>query len=198
LQNNERLSSFVVGIFRCEHCGLSLVNNNGYFRCSKLSHGTCEGCGTVLIKDAEALIVSVLEDLQSGQNIKTLKFDSPAKNVPPASEAASFQSLLDKATEKLSRIKSAYENGIDSIEEYKENKKRVLSEIEEIKRNMSSPESVPKNNTPDKKEFLKRVQQALTAINSDASPLEKREAVKLVISRVVKDSDNNFTFYFAP
>lgn len=55
-----------------------------------------------------------------------------------------YKILLAKERKKLERVKDAYEAGIDSLEEYRINKEKILKTIAELEKN-KKPESSQKD-----------------------------------------------------
>jgi DNA invertase Pin-like site-specific DNA recombinase len=116
------------GLVRCKECGKTLVRSQkDYYQCSGYVKGACSTSQLIRIDKIES---TILEQIQKD-------FDSKLKlNVKINSKSFSDNEVqiiynqLEKLKEKESRIKEAYINGIDSIEEYKANKKDLQEQKE--------------------------------------------------------------------
>lgn len=83
------------------------------------------------------------------------------------SERESLLSELDKISNREKRIRLAYENEVDTLEEYKRNKERLQKDREDI---LMQLENLNKNNedTKTKSDVLKNVQTVYDVIKNDA------------------------------
>ncbi len=109
------------GLVRCKLCGCTLVRNNkDFYQCNGYVKGKCSKSQLVKISTIEKTILDQIQkDFTNSININ-VKFGLNQKNTD---ETYILLSELEKLKEKERRIKEAYINGIDTIEEYKENKK---------------------------------------------------------------------------
>lgn len=127
------ISHWLTGIVRCGVCGCTMVNCNGYLYCNNYNKGVCTGNGGISIIKAEKIILDTIYKLiPNSNNIKI--------SVIPFSENKSdtFTPLLSAAENKLTRIKAAYECGIDTLDEYKSNKQKITNEINILKQKIES------------------------------------------------------------
>ena len=131
------LSHWLVGFARCGLCGGAMVNCRGYFYCGKKSKGGCIGMKGIRIQTVAEKLIMLLKDFTQGL--------SPAYIIPGTGEhsGCSGKDMLSSALCRLSRVKEAYEAGIDTLDEYRINKAKITAEIEIIKRDLifSSPDS---------------------------------------------------------
>lgn len=194
LHDRTQVSHWLVGILRCGICGAVLVNCGGYFYCSKKNKGLCGGNGCVSLKVIEKIVIEELE--------KTLNYDvkdivvSFLGKKPDNSEIMSIQVQIKRAQLKLNRIKEAYEDGIDSLAEYKTNKNRILSEIEQLNQRKSVIEDTEKNKSADKKiEVKKDINRLLEILkSSDVDNNLKNNVAKSIIKEIVKTGQDGKTF----
>lgn len=88
-------------------------------------------------------------------------------------------------------MKEAYESGIDDLEEYKENKTKVKSEIKEIKNQIKNlnteqiPEPSDNNQKADESQKLK-IKRVLDILEENISNFDKREILRRMIKEIVK------------
>lgn len=94
---------------------------------------------------------------------------------------AALQSELGKISSKEERIKQAYINGIDSIDEYKKNKTDLQSRRAEIERSIAAEENIIR---PDSSAFRGTVRDVLDVIENDASFEKKAEALRSCVSYI--------------
>ncbi|MCI8461164.1 MAG: hypothetical protein HFE81_07170, partial [Bacilli bacterium] len=97
---------------------------------------------------------------------------------------------LEQLKEKEIRIKEAYREGIDTLEEYKENKNIILREQTRLKNELSKIQKPKLNNK--KKEIIengKKVSEILK--NNNISLKEKNEVANILINKVEYDYNSN-------
>lgn len=130
------------GIVRCSSCGATLTyspSHNG-FQCWKYAKGQCSTSHYISATKLEGGILSALEQVTvTDQFIKD--------NTPVEAPEQDFQLQRDRLEAMLKRAKAAYVEGIDTLEEYSVNKKKIIAEIEEIdlaERNAEMERELPK------------------------------------------------------
>ncbi len=106
---------------------------------------------------------------------------------------------LAEIAKKEERIKQAYRDGIDTLEEYKENKGILIREREELQKQLDKftiPKKLSKSNA--KKIMLERIQNVYEIIQDETISMQVRnEAVKSVLEKIVFDrEDSRLDFYF--
>lgn len=124
------------GLIRCDSCGGLIVKCNSSFQCTGYSHGRCAVSHSISVKAVEE---AILEQLQHDYKNKPINIEISSNSFNNDSEINILSNQLEQIELKEKRVKMAYENGIDTIEEYKENKerlslekKKVSSKIEEL------------------------------------------------------------------
>lgn len=130
-RNSINVSSWLKGIVRCKECGSTMVLNYKYkLRCNGYNKGKCSNHNAIDIEEAKNLIINQLKlDFSTGR-IDNIVINN--KTTKKTSEYEILQNSLNNIKEKEKRIKDAYLNGIDSIDEYKLNKKMLEKEKKEI------------------------------------------------------------------
>lgn len=124
------------GLCRCSECGSTLVQavKGKSLQCHKYSRGQCETSHSITIaKINEAVIAQMKSDV----NNDNLEF--VAGNIIKNETDNINSILLEKERKKLERIKEAFEAGIDTIEEYKLNKTRIMNRIAELESTVPTP-----------------------------------------------------------
>lgn len=180
-------SHWLVGLVTCSACGSSLVNSGGYFVCNASVKGQCLTRNSIKAEKLENLVIKKLtEDANSDREIITLNTSGVSESV--INKYNKIQAQIKDAQKKLQRVKISYEKGIDSLEEYGENKARIRAEINSLTNKLNS---MPINNkvsvTPGRTIFP-----LLTTLTSNASHSEKNAAAKQLIKNIVYDKSSNF------
>ena len=123
------------------------------------------------------------------------ELDIAIKEVKESSEKDISKTLLDKEYKKLERIKLAYENGIDSIEEYKINKIKIMERIKQLEKQVQTPKPSKSNL---QKTFKTKLKDAIDKLHSDnLSENEKNEILRSFISKIVfKREDGTIQIYY--
>jgi len=127
-----QIKTWLKGLVRCPECGCTLVVlSNKYLQCNGYLKGKCNKSINVPVAVLEAAVLEELKKTYSGEveiNIVPSVSDPKA-----AIEYEILEERLSNIPEKEIRIKTAYEDGIDTIDEYKENKNRLNEEREDLK-----------------------------------------------------------------
>lgn len=183
------LSHWLSGIVRCEKCGAVLSNQGGFFGCSNRSRGTCTGVGYIKSNKLDNIIFNALSDIML-PNV-TLEFAEHESDVQSDSNDDSIiiSTQIQRLEMRMERIKSAYESGADTLEEYKASKKNILSEINDLKKALEkSREEQPEQKVEIYNESIRR----LTDILRDASVgnIEKNKAARTIFKEIVKGGEN--------
>ena len=110
------------GLIRCDNCGEMLVKNGKAFQCTGYTHARCTISHSITVKSVEE---AILEQLKINFKDKPINIEISRKSFDNTDEVAILQNQLSQIEIKEKRVKLAYENGIDSLEEYKENKERL-------------------------------------------------------------------------
>lgn len=174
------------GLVRCSNCDATLTQavRGKSLQCHKYAKGQCNKSHSIsLNKINEAVLRKLQMDMNSGELDITLKDtnDDSAKNVS--------EMLLKKEYKKLERVKLAYENGIDSIDEYKINKSKISERIKQLEKEISKP---PTDKTQVQNKFKKRLKDSVIKLkSSNLSENEKNEILRSFISKIVFNRENN-------
>ena len=186
------LSHWLTGIVRCEKCGAVLSNQGGFFGCSNRSRGTCEGVGYIKVDKLDKIIFNTLSDITLPNVV--LEFAHPkSEELSKASDDSKIISTQIQRLEiRLERVKLAYEDGVDTLEEYKSNKESILSEIESLKKLLE--ENCVETENEERKIDQNELRR-LTEILQDAnvSNFEKNKVARTVFKEIVKGGDNGKT-----
>ena len=100
---------------------------------------------------------------------------------------------------KEQRIKEAYMNGIDSLEEYKENKLLLAKERADLEEKIKNTNAEPNNNMDMiKNDMKKRIENVYDIITGDSfSDQQKSDALKSIVEKIVyKKEEETVDIYY--
>lgn len=182
------------GLLRCHVCGGSLGFNRSsnpkrrpdFFQCWKYAKGLHEGSCSISASRAEKAVIKSLQDVIGSGNVE---YEYIRKEDP---EGQAEEMLLREALKKLEvkerRVKEAYENEIDTLEEYKENKQRLQAERDNIMKSLSQIEKGKKKELPDKQELLQKIEEVYSLlIDENVGYAEKGNALRSVVKYIDYD-----------
>lgn len=181
------------GILKCGYCGASLSYNGANrhspgFQCYKYSKGIHTESCSISEKKVIAALEEYFEKLLSGMDFE-YSYRS-AETGEKISERESLLSELDKISNREKRIRIAYENEVDTLEEYKRNKERLQKDREDI---LMQLENLDKNNedTKTKSDVLKNVQTVYDVIKNDAIDYDTKGIfMRSLVEDIVYDKKN--------
>lgn len=198
---------WLCGVLKCCYCGSNLiyVNNNrnkcgtGNFQCYKYGKGQHkESCSVSELK-AEASVFDALEHIIATGNID-FKYCS-SKGTTSNSQLSFLQKELDHLSKKERRIKDAYMDGIDTLEEYKENKKLIADEREQITQKMNALSSPSESSTSELKEkMLLRCRNTYSILQSGADLEKKTAAIRSICESITYNKEKKefeYVFYLS-
>ena len=124
------------GFLKCSNCGGSLVYAvKDRVQCNKYSKGTCDVSHSASLSKLNASVISALKS-----DLETQHFNIYHKPADEQKTTDITPTLIEKEKKKLERVKEAYEAGVDTLEEYRANKEKILAAINELEKNRSKPE----------------------------------------------------------
>ena len=170
------------GLIRCKLCGCTLVRNTkDFYQCNGYTKGKCIRSQMVKIGNIEnAILDQIQKDFTNNININ-VKFGLNKNNTD---ETYLLLSEFEKLKEKEHRIKEAYMNGIDTLEEYKENKKYLETQKNMLNNQLEKLKDKQqiKNKEESIKEQLKTVYNIL--IDEKIDIQRKYEVSHMIIDRI--------------
>ena len=214
-RSTSSINHWLVGIVRCSTCGHTLLAcTNGkhdgtfYFQCGAYNKGSCNESHAIKSTKLEE---SVFEAFEKVLNTDDLKYkirqnnnnnnnnNNNCNNDNNGSNDASHNLILlnhqlKKLSDKELRIKQVYRDGIDTLEEYKENKKLLQVErtqlIEQIDKTT--------NTAAYKEEVFSEIHNVYDIIKDEKYDIRTRgNALRSVVRNIVYDKVNDtLTVYF--
>ena len=183
------------GIMKCPACGRTMIakavtdkryhKQYCYFTCYGYSKGKCLAKNSISSKKLEPVVIAGIKAATLSNDLSfAIKNPIPVED---KSELKILEGLLAKMESKEKRIKDAYMNGIDSMEEYKENKLLLSKERADLEERIKSTNTEPEDNMDIiKNDMKKRIQNVYEIITSDDfSNQEKSDALKSAVEKIV-------------
>ena len=175
------MSHWLSGIVKCSSCGASLiVKNNRYYQCSKYNKGACSDNHYISIKLLENTVLDVLKKIL---NLNEFTFISNSTYNTADSHIQLLTVQLQKIEDKEQRIKQAYRDGIDSLEEYKENKLLLSKERDAL---TTALKTINENTT--KKQIVNEIHSVYDIIkNESLDNTIRAAALRSIVDHMVYD-----------
>ena len=141
----------------------------------------------------------MLNALKDALDTQDVKFEIKKGTKPEhKSELKLIETAMEKIKDKELRIKKAYRDGIDTLEEYKENKELLLNEKHLLEEKLKTIQTEPDPNTDYKASMLKRISSVYELLlDETASTVQKNEAIKSIVEKIVYNKQQgSLTIYF--
>ena len=179
------------GLVKCSNCGSTLVYQAGGLQCHSYAKGACQVSHYVRIASANERVIDLIE-----QAFSNMDFPLIIRNEHKAGDAGQFVlAQIQRERAKLDRLRAAYEDGIDTLEEYKANKRKVMATLKELEQQKPAP-------VADRDTLMKKFVKAHKTAIADLRNPNITESDKNVILRSFVDHiefsrpKNQFTVYF--
>ncbi len=192
------------GILKCSVCGATMSYNGGgksrpdaVFACWKYAKGLHKESCSVTVAKAERVVIHSLEKILETGNFKYDRIPQPVSE-QAAGQKAAVEEKLERLSLKEERIRAAYENGIDSLEEYRERKERLAAERKELEEELASLEPASCSPALSREELLERVKTVHDLLCSPDVDFEtKGTALRSILKFIVFDRKaDRFEFHY--
>lgn len=196
------------GVVKCPACGRTMtantIRNNtrvySHFRCYGYTKGKCMANNSISsIKLEPAVLESIKTVLDNGK-ITYRKIE--AKTDDTVDLKTILEDQIKKIDVKLQRIKEAYMNGIDTMEEYKENKQVVQEEKQHLEKQLSEIKEEKSNSKDDDEDMLLRVKNVYDILSSDyVDATTKNDVLRSVVEKIIYEKDKDLLkvyYYYMP
>lgn len=198
-RNVSSCTHWLSGILKCGYCGAGLtyngVNHSPGFQCWKYSKGFHKESISISEKKVIAAVYEYFEHILNGGEFEYTYI------APEITEITSEQNTLLDELEKIkareARIALAFEKGVDTLEEYAENKKRLKMAREELEHQLENLSKAPAPSGPSKEEILATIENVYEIIkNPDISKDIKGNILRDIVDKIVYDKEKQeFQFY---
>lgn len=186
------------GIVKCPACGRTMtackIENNKqtycYFRCYGYSKGKCAAKNSISSLKLEPAVLESIKSVLDTGKITYRKIE--AKTEDTADLKTILEDQIRKIDVKLQRIKEAYMNGIDTMEEYKENKRIVQGEKDSLEKQLSELKEEKISTKNEDNDMLMRVKNVYDILSSDSvDATTKNEVLRSVVEKIVYDREED-------
>ncbi|MGN1195870.1 MAG: recombinase family protein [Acutalibacteraceae bacterium] len=173
------------GLVRCSSCGATLIRSGlsgkyPFLQCHKYNRGQCKASHYITEQKINRLVISQLEQAAVSLNFE---LTPSSKSESRKKGDAALKKMIEAEKRKLIKVREAYEAGVDTLAEYKENKKRIQDGIASLESELNAA-----TETFDKKKFAEKLTGVLEVVkNPTVEPKVKNSALRTVVNRVIYD-----------
>lgn len=194
-QRKEQPTDYMLkGLVRCSACNATLIrvclSHSPSFQCHNYARGSCHVSHSIKIDWANNAVIDYLQKVVDGDEFSL---------IPSTGEHADFQEdytkLIANEKAKLARVKAAYQNGIDTIDEYRVNKAKITEAIRSYEQAAAEAQAKP---ALDKKAYRDKLSGVLSIVRDPSqSEKAKNEALRTVIEKIIyQKPSGTFEIYF--
>lgn len=179
------------GIVKCSDCGASLMAglNATRYQCGNYNKGKCLHSHYIKTTTLEQAVYEALEKILDGTC--SLHYElkkSTAKNSIKSDKEVILEQIK-RLGAKEARIKQAYRDGIDTLEEYKENKELLNNERLSLEKQLSEFIDDTDNST---NEMLSNISSVLSIIkDTSKDTLTRANAIRSIVDHIIYDKEND-------
>ncbi len=178
-----QVSQFALkGLVKCDTCGSTLVYNRSLhgLQCHKYAKGLCDVSHFIGLETLNKMVIDAMK-----QSVAGLSFNIDAQSYDnPTSLPIDYDSLIRSERLKLERAKQAYQEGVDSLGEYKATKEKLESQIERYKKQQIKAKT--KLKATDMSGFANTVSDVIELLhNPEVSEELKNKALRSVIREII-------------
>lgn len=170
------------GLVRCDACGSTLVMSSAgkYLQCHNYNRGRCKVSHFASVPKLNQIVLEQIQrDLDDPQFTAKIEKQSAPKRKKAESP---LPALIEKEEKKLLRVREAFESGIDTLEEYRQNKARITAQIEQLRSQLAAEQPEPIN----AKAFAGQVQTSLqTLLDPTASEIIKNMVLRTIVEQII-------------
>lgn len=195
------------GLLLCPVCGSKMVYQKGiqrdgkrsypYFVCWKYTKGMHRNGGHITAKRCvDALLDSLHELAETGDDGHVSFISSDTSANTAASNISSYTREIDRLNARERRAKAAYLDGIDTKEEYAENRRMINEQIAVVQEQIDILRSL--SASPAQKEVVVDVNNLISILEDDEiSILDKHTALEKVLEHMEYRKDvDGFEFFY--
>lgn len=200
-RNPSTCRHWLSGLLKCPICGATMTVTAGntscpYFQCWKYAKGFHKGSNSITVAKAERTVYRYFDDILAGADFSFTVRDRKQEQEDDET-IQRLQHALDHLAVREARVKMAYENGIDTLEEYGANKKRLAEERQSLQEELNrvlTPAAPPE--TISKEDFRKEIKNINDILKNPEEPTEKKGLLlRSIVDRIVYEKSSG-TMYF--
>ena len=146
----------------------------------KYTKGFHKGSSAISESKVVQALLDYLKNILNGDSFELSYIEQESSD--NNTELETYQLELKRLETREKRVKEAYQAGIDSLEEYKEDKNRLLAERQRIENKLKKDEQSEVNPADRKKDFLSKVQTVYDVIKLDGIEFTKQKGYSSALS----------------
>lgn len=169
------------GLVKCSCCGSTLVSavSGKSLQCHNYSKGKCPQSHSITLASITPAVLEQITDDFTSMDFSILSTDG--ERVRNDADRAIIDRQIEREQLKLHRIREAYESGIDTLEEYRENKRRIQEQIKRLEQSRPQPQEIIST-----AEFVRLHTADLEKLKrSDVPEDEKNQVIRSFVQKVV-------------
>ena len=181
------------GLVRCSSCGATLCMsaNHTSLQCYAYAHGKCNVSHSISLAKINTLVLQTMDRCieTASFHLEITSKTKPDENIPL---------LIAREKKKLERIKDAYENGVYTLEEYRQSRDSVRNRIAELEETFRTQQSEQTEEQAELEKFRDKLIPVMPSLKTPAVPEEVKNAMlKSFVRRIVFDrSQCEVTIFF--
>lgn len=178
------------GIVKCSDCGASLMAglNATRYQCGNYNKGKCSHSHFIKTAALEEAVYEAFDRVMQNPDELHYELKKPS-NEANANDKDMILNQISKLSDKEARIKQAYRDGIDTIDEYKENKQIIDNERKALEAQLYSLKTSEADSSD---EMLQNITSVLGIIkDTSKDTLTRANAIRSVVDHCVYDKEND-------
>ena len=179
-RHDQPVQFMLKGLVRCDTCGATLVmsSTGQYLQCHNYGRGKCKVSHAINVRKLNQIVLDqIREDLTAPDFASRIQ----KQNVPKSAESP-IPALIEKEERKLDRVREAYEAGIDTLDEYRQNKQRITETLTALREKLTEAEPEP----VDIGAFIGKVQSSMKTLTDPcASEIIKNLTLHTIIEQII-------------
>lgn len=191
-RSTSSINHWLVGIVRCSACGHTLLactknshDDTFYFQCGSYNKGSCNVSHAIKSTKLEESVIAAFEKVL---NTGDLRYEIKQTNDDTSHNISLLTQQLKQLESKELRMKKAYLDGIDTINEYKENRQLLQEKRNQLLKQIDKSTKTPTS----KEEFLNEIHNVYDIIKDNNCDKRVRgNALRSVVNKIVYDKPND-------
>ncbi len=178
-RHDQPVQFMLKGLVRCDNCGATLVmsSTGQYLQCHNYGRGKCKVSHAISIPKINAAVLDKIREDLAAPDFETRVIK---QNAPKSAESP-IPALIEKEERKLERVREAFEAGIDTLDEYRQNKRRIADRLSALRTELAEAEP-----EPDTGAFRGRVEMSLTTLTDPcASEIIKNQTLRTFVEQII-------------
>ena len=186
---SKRQEYMLRGLVRCSNCGSTLIYTAGGLQCHAYAKGVCQQSHYISMAQANARVIDLIEQAFRRRDF-ALEIRTSSN---PSTDLT--ESQIRREQQKLERVRAAYTDGIDTLDEYKAQKRKILETIAMLQAQKAAP--IPKKQIL-MSDFIAAHQDTLRDLkNPSISEEAKNALLRSFVDRIVfSRKKNQFQIFF--